>query len=1046
MATVRSGGNSRLQRSSRSGQRVWNEQPLGGLTRLDSSLTSTAHRRDRSRAGSGTGTAEICACVEGCRSWSMIVRASANSTIRVKLQGPLELTLRIRSRKWGGGRIQWKLAGQSDFPPAGQSVAYEVVPRDEALASVGIPTQKSVGGLLGGHRNRSPGRTFNTCTSLRRDVQLRICNGMLITIGTRSWLEMNMSKDRVTVFHWGAVLPVIGLALAVLGPLARLSAAPPTGPLGPIDQRFAAEADVGGEAAEAGGETPDFRRHVVPLLGRLGCNGRACHGSFQGQGGFRLSLFGYDFKADHENLVGGDHPRVDLTDTGASLMLRKPLEQEPHEGGRRLEPNSWQLAVLRRWIEEGAVGVTDQAMEFVRLEVAPSELVARKPGQTWQLRAIAVWADGSREDVTPLCRFQSNNDQVATINEHGLVTARSPGDSHVVAFYDNGVVPVPVLFPVSDKAGAHYPKIAAATEIDRLVLSKLATLGEVPSGLCSDGEFLRRVSLDLTGTLPTAAEARKFLADGRSDKRTRKIDELLERPGYAAWWATRFCDWTGNNARNQQNNGPDRQNVVSAAWYDWMRARLEENLPYDELVERIVLARSRLADESYADYCERMSGYLAKDSDSSFADQPYLPYYWSRRTFRTTEQRALGFAYTFLGVRIQCAQCHKHPFDQWTKNDFDRFENFFSRVRYVRPRQVPDARPVAASMMAALDIDPDLKGNRLDRQLATLAARGETVPFGETVVLPPPQSVDPDKLARLKERATTLKQKRRLEQLLSGRTATVLGGSEITLDEVDDPREILLAWMQNEANPYFAQAIVNRIWSCYFNVGIVEPPDDLSLANPPSNGPLLEFLASNFRERGYDLKWLHREICTSDTYQRGWEPNETNRLDERNFARAVPRRLPAEVAYDAIRVATAGSAEASRLCQVDAKRAIADPIVSLRSRNYALTVFGRSIRESNCDCDRSPEPSLLQTVFLQNDAEMLSMIDRRNSWLAEATTAGLEPQALVEEAYLRTLTRQPTVAEQARSLAHLEAAASLREGMRDLLWALLNTKEFIVNH
>ena len=883
-------------------------------------------------------------------------------------------------------------------------------------------------------------------SSIRDGGWLPFGTGSLSVIRNRKLVSMKACNDRFSRFCRALVLTVTGLVLGLHGPLRQFSVAAEAVPVRPIDQRFTDGVTAGTESAEASSEIPDFRRHVVPLLGRLGCNGRACHGSFQGQGGFRLSLFGYDFKADHENLVAGDEPRVDVSDAGASLMLRKPLEEEPHEGGRRLEPKSWQLAVLRRWIEEGAIGVTDKAAEFVRLEVTPSYLVAREPGQTWRLRAVAVWSDGTSEDVTPLCRFQSNDDQVATIDDCGVVTARGPGDSHVVAFYDNGVVPVPVIFPVSDRVGDRYPEIATTTKIDELVLGKLATLGEIPSGRCSDGEFLRRVSLDLTGTLPAVAEAREFLADDRSDKRARKIDELLERPGYAAWWATRFCDWTGNNARNQQNNGPDRQRVVSVAWYDWMRARLQENLPYDDLVERIVLARSRLEGESYADYCERMSGYLAKESDTSFADQPYLPYFWSRRTFRTTEERALGFAYTFLGVRIQCAQCHKHPFDQWTKDDFDRFENFFSRVRYVQARQVSDAGSVRSSMMAALDIDPDLKGNRLDQRLAKLAAQGQTVPFGETVVMPPPKPVDLEKLARMKERAATSKQKERLQQFLSGRTATVLGGSEIALDEVDDPRQILLAWMQDEDNPYFAPAIVNRIWSCYFNVGIVEPPDDLSLANPPSNAPLLDFLAAGFREQGYDLKWLHREICNSDTYQRGWEPNETNRLDERNFARAIPRRLPAEVAYDAIRVATAGTTEVDKICDVDGKRAIADPVVSRQGASYALTVFGRSIRESNCDCDRSAEPSLLQTVFLQNDAEMLGMIDRRDGWLAEVTAVESDPEEIVEEVYMRTLTRRPTAAERSRSLAHIKTADSLRAGVRDLLWALLNTKEFIVNH
>ena len=893
-----------------------------------------------------------------------------------------------------------------------------------------------------------------------------------------------------------------------------------------IDARYA-EAGSGDVA-----EIPDFRRHVVPLMGRLGCNGRACHGSFQGQGGFQLSLFGYDFKADHENLVGGDEPRINVASPRESLALLKPLEEEPHEGGQRLEHDTWQLRVLEQWIHGGAAGVESDAAEFVRLEVEPKELLASDVGQQWHLQAVAVWSDGSREDVTPLCRFQSNNDQIATIDEHGLVTAAGPGDTHVVAFYDNGVVPVPILFPVSDKVGPAYPDVPTPTPIDELVVAKLRKLGEVPSDLCTDGEFLRRVSLDLTGTLPTEVEAEAFLADTNPDKRALKIDELLDRPGYAAWWATKFCDWTGNNAQENQQNGPDRRNTASVLWYEWMRARVAENTPYDELVERIVLATSREGDESYEDYCERMSGYLVRGHAGEFAEEQHtMPYYWSRRNFRTNEERALGFAYAFLGVRIQCAQCHKHPFDQWTKDDFDRFENFFARVRYQQLRQLADADE-ATEMMEALDINPRLRGNQLDQQLVRLAARGKVVPFGETVVLPPPKPMSDEAMARLKARAAANPQQQaRLEQFLSGRTAAVLGGDETALDAVEDPRELLMAWMRSADNPYFARAIVNRVWASYFNVGIVEPPDDLSLANPPSNEPLLDHLASRFREHGYDLKWLHREICSSRTYQRSWQPNATNAGDDRNFARSVPRRVPAEVIYDAIKIATAGNEESQALCSLEADRAIDDPIVDPRRPDYALSVFGQSIRESNCDCDRSMEPSLLQTVFLQNDGEMLSMIGRPEGWVAEVTgtaTAGpaaesparerfwnmaapeLEamiakgkarlarakqendeaflangrrflaaaekrlaalkagdaapgdrPQAsaaassrklddeaisqLVRSAYIRTLTRLPEPEELERARGYF-AEVSDREAARDLMWALLNTKEFQLNH
>jgi hypothetical protein len=421
-------------------------------------------------------------------------------------------------------------------------------------------------------------------------------------------------------------------------------------------------------------------------------------------------------------------------------------------------------------------------------------------------------------------------------------------------------------------------------------------------------------------------------------------------------------------------------------------------------------------------------------------------------------------------------------------------------------------------MMTALDISPGLKGNKLDQELYQLASRGKIVPFGETVVMPPPKPVDAAALARMQEREANPKKKERLAQFLSGRTATVLGGEEFRLDAVDDPRTVLMDWMRSEDNPYFTRAIVNRVWSCYFNVGIVEPPDDLSLANPASNEPLLDHLAAGFRKHGYDLKWLHREICNSRTYQLSWRPNATNAADDRNFARAVPRRIPAEVVYDAIKIATAGSREITSLCSVESKRAIADPIVTARNGNYALTVFGRSIRESNCDCDRSMEPSLLQTVFLQNDAEMLSMIDRQSGWVAEVTgsrttqrndsgefatrrqvlqraldraeeqlnraqtdkkekavdkaarlvasletklaalgteTVGQEAvgsgidertqESLIRAAYLRTLTREPEEDELNRARSAF-ASSSPREAIRDLMWALLNTKEFVLNH
>lgn len=886
-----------------------------------------------------------------------------------------------------------------------------------------------------------------------------------------------------------------------------------------IDQRFANEAII---------ETPDFRQHVVPLMGKLGCNGRACHGSFQGQGGFRLSLFGYDFKADHEALAKGDKDkpaRINPTNIHESLMLQKPLQVVPHEGGTRLKEGTWQHRVLVKWLEGGAKPVTSETAEFVRLEVTPTEIVAKKKGDTFQLKAVAVWSNGVREDVTPMCRFRSNNDTVVAVDDNGLATSTGPGDSHVVAFYDNGVVPVPVMLPVSDKFGPNYPSVPTPTKIDELVIQKLRKVGIVQSDLASDAEFLRRVSLDMIGTLPTAAEVEAFLADQSSNKRAKKIDELLERPAYAAWWATRFADWTGNNAAklNNAERSFNNPSAIASGWYEWLRVRIERNEPYDKMMEGIVLAVSRLEGESYSDYCERMSGYYQKDAKGSFADQPSLTYYWARREFLKPEERALGFAYTFLGIRIQCAQCHKHPFDQWTKDDFDRFKEFFSRASF---GSAPGTKDDEKELLAKLGLsDEQMKsgGNDLRKLLGEKLVKGGVVPFNELYNKPM------DKQNKQAERKGDKdKPNAKRPQIVAGRTAKILGGDEVRVGEMDDPREALMDWMRDKDNPYFARAIVNRIWAGYFNVGIVEPTDDLSLANPPSNDALLDYLADSFREHGYDLKWLHREIANSRTYQLSFQPNDTNKHDEFNFARAVPRRLPAEVAYDAIRLATMSDFEAAKWQTSLSGRSIADGVVSYNQNgnkggnaNYALSIFGRSIRDSNCECDRSTESSLLQTVFLQNDDEVLRMIGDKGKWvdqitkradpakdakeadqilkqrqarkLAEASVeeikrrieksdkddakpariealkkelakreaaldkvpveepkpsplVSFDAKAVVQQAYLRSLSRYPTATELERAVQYFEEMDDPARGAKDLLWALINTKEFIVNH
>ncbi|MCA9222344.1 MAG: DUF1549 domain-containing protein, partial [Planctomycetales bacterium] len=645
---------------------------------------------------------------------------------------------------------------------------------------------------------------------------------------------------------------IVAVTLAAFAsPFARTSRAADE-ILPPIDQRFA---DLNGE------ETPDFQRHVSPLFGRLGCNGRSCHGSFQGRGGFRLSLFGYDFQADLDALNDKESPRIDKENPVESLMLVKPADADLHEGGERFKTGSWQYNVFRRWLEAGAKFDSAQVKKLERLEVQPAELLFSDKGQQVQLRAVAVWEDGTREDVTPLCRFQSNSDQVALIDEHGLVTSAEPGDTHLVAFYDNAVVPVPVIRPVSNVTGDKYPATPTFNRVDELVLEKLRKLGVVQSETASDGEFLRRLSLDMTGTLPTSEETAAFLADQSPDKRARKIDQLLESPAYAAWWTTRLCDFTGNNDAQIRNVSPQgvRGVTPSQHWYDWIHKRVVENSPYDQLVEGILVATSREEGQSYAEFCETMSTIFANKEGASFAELSSMPYFWAKQDLRVPEARSIAVAYSFLGIRIQCAQCHKHPFDQWSKQDFEQFTNFFRHVNYSngRPRDGKEREEYDA-ILAKLNIDPELRGNQQRRAYGELLAKGNVVPFPELATVSRPITTRGD----MAEPLTTPIE-----------TARLLGGETLKTEDYEDVRQPLMDWLRRKDNPYFARAFVNRVWAAYFNVGIIEPPDDINLANPPSNKALLDYLAAGFVDSGFDMKWVHRTIANSRTYQLSWRPN-----------------------------------------------------------------------------------------------------------------------------------------------------------------------------
>ena len=886
-------------------------------------------------------------------------------------------------------------------------------------------------------------------------------------------------------------------AFGLAAPLLAVGAAFGSGgeSIGPVSARYATE-----EAASK--ETPDFQRHVLPLMGRVGCNTRSCHGSFQGQGGLRLSLFGYDFATDLETLSKAGSGRVVLDDPEGSKILAKPTLAQPHKGGKRLAIDTWQYRLLVRWIEAGARGVVASPARFDRLEVTPTELAFSRSGEKIAVKVVAHWADGTCEDVTCLTRFRSNDESIAEVGEDGVVTSTGPGDTHVIAFYDNGVASIPAVRAVSDLVGESYPATPTPTKVDELVVAKLRKLGIVASPVCTDAEFLRRVSFDLTGTAPPPVEVEAFLADSTPSKRSAKIDELLERPTYAAWWTTKLCDYTG--AAPQALNAQQWGNLAPRQWYEWINRRVLDNTPYDGIVAGLILGTSRNEGETYDDYVKRQASYNKQKPEPGFADRDTMPHYWARTTFRKPEERVIGLSYAFLGVRLECAQCHKHPFDQWTQNDFNKFGAFFNSIGV---GVAPESREASRKLTEELGLNKLVGGDR-NKKINELRREGKDTPWPEVFFN---QGNRPARVAGAKQANQTNN-----ARVVS---AKILGGDEVSLSGTSDPRAEIMDWLRSPENPYFARAFVNRVWANDFGSGIVNPPDDMNLANPPSNAALLDHLAAGFVASGFDMKWVHREIMNSQTYQRTWKTEPSNAGDERNFSHALIRRLPAEVLIDALAQSTAGTATLARVASDVETRAIGPRLPAGRGRtigNYANKVFGASTRETNCDCNRSDDPNLLQSIYLQNDNEVFTTIDRPDGWLVERTkaakptgeakapggieaatglsldelerrlgeakslsqtvrierleariaavrgdgkaeakpTATAEPVkfaaadrgAIINEAYLRTLGRKPEPTEAQAAADHLAGSPDARRGLRDLLWALLNTKEFATNH
>jgi hypothetical protein len=766
-------------------------------------------------------------------------------------------------------------------------------------------------------------------------------------------------------------------------------------------------------------EKVDFERHLMGLFGRMGCNAGSCHGSFQGKGGFRLSLFGYDPEKDYNALTRDlDGRRVSRDDPDGSLVLLKTSGAVPHGGLKRFDRNSWSYRLFRQWIAQGAVWKKGSG-DVKAIAVDPPEYAFTKPGETGQLKIEATFADGSKENVTPLCDFRTNDDAVVEVTPLGEVKAIRAGDTAVVVTYRGNVLPVRVMVPFEAPPGFKFPDAPEVNYVDHEVFSKLKRLNIVPADLASNNEFLRRATIDAIGSLPTPLEIRDFLADPRPDKRAIKIDELLESPRHAALWATKFCDITGNNTDALENPAPMRPKL-SQMWHDWFRKRVADDVPYDEIVRGVLCATSRdgLSPEDYLKQVHELDEAAAKGFATPYADRKSLDLFWRRQQPVTVDQWGEKTAAAFLGVRVECAQCHKHPFDRWTQVDYRAYANNFAPVTF----------GVSAEAKKAFDEENADRKTKADGKNQPQPIReifiGTGAPGGKGGAggpLPHPETGKP-----LPPKA--------------------LGGPEIALDAGQDPREKLFEWMRAPENPYFARSFANRVWGHYFGVGIVQPVDDFSLANPPSNDKLLDALAKDFVESKYDIRKLERTILNSRTYQLSSSVNDSNRFDRTNFSHCLLRPMMAEVVVDVLNDAVGVKEKFGPEAPPDA-RAIEVGASRLNGAvGLAFRVFGRPPRTTTCDCERAGDPGLSQKLYLMADDSLNAKIKAGDNRLKQLLADKKDDDEALDELTLATLSRPPTDKERAAFAEYRKKKKDRREAFSDLLWALVNTKEFILNH
>lgn len=764
----------------------------------------------------------------------------------------------------------------------------------------------------------------------------------------------------------------------------------------------------------------DFERHVMGLFSKTGCNNGSCHGSFQGKNGFRLSLFGYEPERDFHALTREiQGRRVDRVNPDESLLLVKATGSIKHDGAARFSRGSWQYNVMREWIAQGCQWTKDSG-KVVSLTMSPTEYVYVEMGNSAQVVVTAKFSDGTEEDVTPFCDFRVQDDAIATMNLSGLVTAAKPGDSGLAISYRGNVISARILVPTPVKKGFQYPKLQEVNYIDREVFAKLQKMNVVPSELSSDTEFLRRVYVDTIGSLPAPDEIRSFLADKSPNKREKKIDELLSHPLHAALWATKLSDITGNNTdalENPQNQKP----VRSQQWHDWLRKRVAENMAYDEIVRGILTATSRddLTPNDWIEQVKLVDELAAKGFDTAhYAERQSLDLFWRRQQQVPPDIWGQKIAAAFMGVRLECAECHKHPTDRWTQNDYRSFANIFAQVS------------LANNQFSSTEVKKLADAENAARR-GTNAKNNQINQVREVFVGASPRT---QALMNASDTGASLKPKAPL-------------GPEFEFKSGKDVREDLFNWLRSPENPFFARSFMNRMWAHYMGVGLVDPVDDFSQANPPTNTRLLNALAKDFSDTKYNIREMEKRILMSRSYQTSSTPNETNRFDRNNFARAYIRPMMAEVMVDVLNTALGVEEQAGN--DVPSGKRIVE-IGSSRFQNasvaYALRIFGRPPRTTACDCERVMEPALPQTLYRMTDTAILTKLRANNNRINQLLKTSKSDEEILDELFLATLTRLPNADEKTAFAEHRKAESNRQNAFVDTMWALINTREFVLNH